>query len=78
MSDGWIIAFYSLKDEIFNQRRFFFQCYIKSFHVFKFRVIVLDGTMVIASFYFFLLENFIIMESYLWAVLLILNKPSQM
>lgn len=60
MNGGWVIAFYSRKDELFNGRsEFFFKCYIKNFHMFKFRVIVLEATMVIASSYFFLLENFI-------------------
>lgn len=59
MNGGWVLTFYSTKDEIFRQRRFLFQCYIISFHIFKFRVIVLEGTMVIANCYFSLLENFI-------------------
>ena len=58
MCDGWVIAFYSTKDEIFNGKRgFFFQCCIKSFHTFEFRVIVLEVTIAIASS--FLLVNFI-------------------
>lgn len=67
------MTFYLTKDEIFNQRQFFFQYHIKSFHMFKFRVIALEGTIVTASSYFSLLENFISMESSLWAMLLILK-----
>lgn len=79
MNGCWIIAFHSLKDETFNGRReLFFQCYIKSFHTFKFRLIALEVTMVIASFYFSLLKNFINHESSLQAMLLILNKASHM
>lgn len=60
MNGGWVIVFYSRKDELFNGRsEFFFKCYIKNFYMFKFRVIVLEVIMVIVSFYFFFLENFI-------------------
>lgn len=59
MIDGWVIAFHSMKAELFNGRRkFFFQCYIKNVHMFKFRVISLEGTMVIASSYFYFFRKF--------------------
>lgn len=77
MNGFWIIAFHSIKDEVVNGRReLFFQCYIKTFHMFKFRLIALEVTMVIASFYFSLLENFVNHERSLQAMLLIPNKAS--